>query len=85
MIKIILIAIIIASFLLVFGATIGSILGIIDLSVLTSFTMILGDVLEAFTTQFDLLLTSFPLTLTIMIVLMGLSLMGLVVSSFEKK
>jgi hypothetical protein len=85
MIKVILIAIIVASFLLVFGATIGSILGIIDLSILTSFTTILGDVLEAFTTQFDLLLTSFPLTLTFMIVLMSLSIMGLVVSSFEKK
>jgi hypothetical protein len=85
MIKMILIAVIIATFLLIFGTAIGSILGIIDLTILTTFTSILGDVLLAFTTQFDLLLTTFPLTLTIMVVLMGLSIMGLVVSSFEKK
>jgi hypothetical protein len=85
MIKMILIAVIIATFLLIFGTAIGSILGIIDLTILTTFTSILGDVLLAFTTQFDLLLTTFPLTLTIMVVFMGLSIMGLVVSSFEKK
>ena len=85
MIKILLIVVIVVAFLLVFGTTIGTILGIIDLSILTSFTATIGTLFQVFATQYDLLLTLFPYTLSIVVVLMVLGIIRLVMSNFEKK
>jgi hypothetical protein len=85
MIKILLIVVIVVAFLLIFGATIGSILGIIDLTILTSFTATIGTLFQVFATQYDLLLTLFPYTLSIVVVLMVLGIIRLVMSNFEKK
>jgi len=85
MIKVLLVVVIVVAFLILFGTTLGSILGILDLSVLSSFTTTIGTLYQVFATQYDLLLVSFPYTLTIMVVLMLLGIMGLVVSNFEKK
>jgi hypothetical protein len=85
MIKLILIVVIVAAFLFIFGATIGALLGILDLSILTTFTSIVGTVISTITTQYDLLLVSFPLTLNLILILMMLGIIRLVVSNFEKK
>jgi hypothetical protein len=85
MIKVILVVVIVVAFLLIFGTTLGGILGILDLSVLTTFTTTIGTLYQVFATQFDLLLVSFPYTLTMIVVLMLLGIIGLVVSTFEKK
>lgn len=85
MIKIILITVIVAAFLLIFGTTLAAILGLLDLTILTSFTSIVGTVISTITTQYDLLLVSFPLTLNLILILMMLGIIRLVVSNFEKK
>jgi len=85
MIKVILIVVIVTAFLLIFGATLGAILGILDLTILTTFTTIAGTIIQTITTQYDLLLSLFPLTLNFVLVLMILGTIRLVVSNFEKK
>jgi hypothetical protein len=85
MIKILLIVVIVVAFLLIFGTTIGAILGILDISILTSFTTTIATLFQVFATQYDLMLTLFPYTLSIVVVLMILAIIRLVMSNFAKK
>jgi hypothetical protein len=85
MIKVLLIVVVVSIFLLIFGATAASLLGVLDLTILDDFLEVVGDIFSTISIQYDLLLVAFPLTLNFVLIAIMLGLIRLVGSNLAKK